>query len=352
MSDLRHATTTEKRASPESKLGSYSPSVFAAAEPLRVGVINNPLSGRSRRGLGAVKKVLAVHPQVPHRDVQTPADVASALVDFARKEVNIVVVNGGDGTVQEVLTVLFHRGPFESLPLLAVLRAGTTNMTAGDIGLKGSPSNALLRLLSWLRSGEGEVKIVERSVLRVQAPPNGKPIYGMFLGAAGIYRGIQFCRSKIHTLGLRGELGPGLALFLLMLMVKGRKNSGFVTSEPVTVKLDQRLPEEHNFLLLLISTLERLFLGLRPYWGAEKGPLHYSAVRYSPEHLLRVLPFLLFGRRSRYATPENGYFSHNVQEVELTFDSGFTVDGEFYSPDASVGPVLVQNGGRATFVRL
>jgi len=131
MSDPRHATTTEKRASPESKLESNSPSVFAAAEPLRVGVLNNPRSGGNRRGLGAVREVLAAYPQVSHREVLTPADVASALVDFARKEVNTVAVNGGDGTIQAVLTVLCNHQPFETFPHLAVLRAGTTSMTAG-----------------------------------------------------------------------------------------------------------------------------------------------------------------------------------------------------------------------------
>ena len=351
MSTLRHATTTEKRASPESRLGSNSPSVFAAAETLRVGVLNNPLSGGNRRGLGAVRKVLAAYPQVSHREVLTPADVASALVDFARKEVNIVAVNGGDGTIQAVLTVLCHHKPFETIPHLAVLRAGTTSMTAGDVGLKGSREQALRRLLSWADGGEAGAVILHRPLLRVQVDPHQDPVYGMFLGAASIYQGIQFCNNRLNRRGFRGEWAPGLTIALFLLAVASR-GGGYVAPVPITVGLDQSPPERRDYLLLMISALERLFLGMRPFWGREERTLHYTAVEARPQHLLRALPSLLRGRKNRYGTPDNGYFSHNVQKVQLTFNSGFTLDGELYKAGAHLGPVVVQNGGKVSFLRL
>jgi hypothetical protein len=351
MSDLRHATTTEKSMSPESKIGRISSSIFAAAEPPRVGVLNNPLSGGNRKGLGAIKKILAAYPQVCHREVLTPADVASALVDFARKEVNIVAVNGGDGTIQAVLTVLYHQKPFETIPYLAVLRAGTTSMTAGDVGLKGSRELALRRLLSWADGGEGGEIILHRPVLRVQVDPHQDPVYGMFLGAAGIYQGIQFFHNRLNRKGFRGEWAPGLTIALFLLAV-ARRGGDYVAPVQITVGLDQSPPEKRDYLLLMISALERLFLGLRPFWGREKRTLHYTAVEARPQHLLRALPSLMRGRKNRYGTPENGYFSHNVQQVQLTFTSGFALDGELYKVGAHLGPVVVQNGGKVSFLRL
>jgi hypothetical protein len=351
MNNLRHVTTTERRASPESKHGSNSPSVFASGEPLRVGVLNNPRSGGNRKGLGAVREVLATYPQVSHREVLTPGDVASALVDFARKEVNIVAVNGGDGTIQAALTVLCHHKPFEQLPHLAVLRAGTTSMTAGDVGLRGSRELALRRLLSWADGGEGEVAVLQRPVLRVRVAPHQDPVYGMFLGAASIYQGIQFCNNRLNRRGFRGEWAPGLTIALFLLAVATR-GGDYVAPVPITVGLDQSPPERRDYLLLMISALERLFLGLRPFWGKEERTLHYTAVEARPQHLLRALPSLMRGRRNRYGTPGNGYFSHNVQQVQLTFTSGFTLDGELYQAEAHLGPVVVQNGGKVSFLRL
>lgn len=351
MNDLLHAANTEKSTLPQSKLRSSFLSNFAAGEPPRLGVLNNPLSGGNRKGLGAVRKILAAYPEVCHREVLTPADVASALVDFSRQEVNIVAVNGGDGTIQAVLTVLCHQKPFETMPCLAVLRAGTTSMTAGDVGLKGSREQALRRLLLWAEGGEGEVGILHRQVLRVQVDPHQNPVYGMFLGAASIYQGIQFFHDRLNRRGFRGEWAPGLTIALFLLAVASKRGD-YVAPVPMTVGLDQRPPERREYLLLMISALERLFLGLRPFWGREERTLHYTAVEARPQHLLRALPSLMRGRKNRYGTPEYGYFSHNVQEVQLTFNGGFTLDGELYKTGAHLEPVVVQNGGKVSFLRL
>jgi hypothetical protein len=112
---------------------------------IRIGMLNNPLSGGNQNGLQKIRRAAAkAHPQVFQREVQTPTDVVETLADFAQQEVNILVVNGGDGTVQAALTAIFHKNFFERGPVLAVLRsAGTTSMIAGDIGLKGPRESAL-----------------------------------------------------------------------------------------------------------------------------------------------------------------------------------------------------------------
>jgi len=335
----------------ERKNWEYLPDIFPPDKTLRLGVLNNPLSGANRKGLKTVRDVLAAYPQVSDRDVQTPADVASALADFARREVNLVAINGGDGTIQAALTVLHHQSPFERLPLLAVLRAGTTSMTAGDVGLKGSRAKGLRKLLKWACDGEGEAVLLQRPVLRVQPAPDVDPVFGMFLGTASIYQGIQFCNNKLNRPGFRGEWAPGLtiALFLLAVAVRG---DTYVAPVPITVGLDDNPLEERNCFLLMVSALERLFLGLRPYWGKEDGPLHYTAIDSQHRYLLRALPALIRGRTNRYGTAKNGYISHNVERVRLNLNSGFTLDGELFEAKGHLGPVIVQNGGKASFLRL
>lgn len=326
------------------------PDILGSGVAPRIGVLINPLSGGNRNGLEAVRSAIAEYPSVSQCDVETPQDVSAALADFAGKEVNLVAISGGDGTVQAVLTAIFHHQPFETFPLLAVLQSGTASMIARDVGFLGSRRKALRRLFHWTRTGDGAPIFMHRPVLRVQAP--GHPIrYGMFFGAAGIHQGIQYCLRKVHTKGLRGEVGPGLTLIRYLWAVVC-KNSDFVPSVPIHVKLDQHPLQELDCLVVLISGLERLFLGLYPYWGSESGPLHYTAVRARPRHLLRALPSLLRGHQGRHGIPENGYFSHNVHEIRLNFDSGFTLDGQLYTPETRREPVLVQYGGTASFLQL
>ena len=318
--------------------------------PVQVGVIINPLSGGNQKGLDAIRQVINDHPQVLHYDAQTPRQMMEALTHFARRDVNLLAVNGGDGTVQAILTHLFNRKPFQSMPLLAVLQSGTTSMTARDVGFPGSRVKSLQKLFRWAVRGEGQPQINQRPVLKVQAP--GHPARcGMFFGTAAIYQGIQYFHSKVNSRGLTGEVGPGITI-LRFLWSAVRRHSNFISAVPITVALNEKPPRQFNSFVVLISTLERLFLGLYPYWGPETGPLHYTALRARPHNLLKALPAILRGRAGRHVTAENGFYSHNVDEVKLNLDSGFTLDGQLYTPETGMEPTVVSNGGTASFLRI
>jgi diacylglycerol kinase (ATP) len=329
------------------------PDFWQANPKVRIGMLSNPLSGGNRKGLQKIRQtVAAARPRVLQREVQTPSDVASALADFARREINVLVVNGGDGTVQAVLTSIFHQRPFEIVPLLAVLRsAGTTSMIAGDIGLKGIRHRALERLFTWSRTQNSKAAILQRPLLRVQVPGEANPIYTMFLGAAGIYQATHFYHRKIHAIGLRGEVGPGvtLARFAMAIILRNRK---VLSPVPITASLDHNPPEAGEYLLVFVTTLERLFLGLRPFWGTELKPLHYTAIGSRPYRFVRLLPSLLKGRQLPDIMPANGYFSNNANRIQLNLDSGFTLDGQLYEPACQQEPVVVTDGGPASFFQL
>lgn len=150
-------------------------------------------------------------------------------------------------------------------------------------------------------------------------------------------------------MGWRGELMPALTMFRLLMAILF-KNRDKITPFTTRTGLDGRPPEKREDLFVLVSTLERLFLGMQPYWGAGDSPLRYTAVSLEPKYLLRVLTSLFRSQKSRHATPENGYSSHNVQEVQLEMDGDFTLDGELYT--VGKGTVKVSSAGPALFVGL
>ena len=327
-------------------------SLFSGIRQARLGMLNNPLSGGNRKGLQGIRKTAtAMLPEVLQREVQTPEEVASSLADFAQREVNIIVINGGDGTVQAALTAIFQKKCFETMPVLAVLpSAGTTSMIAGDVGLKGSRKGALQRLDRWARIKNGADFIIQRPVLKVQTPSRQEPVYGMFFGTAGIYQASHFCNQKIHARGVRGEKAAGAALvrFLLAVLLRDHK---MISAVPITTRLSQQPAQQQRYLLLFVTSLQRLFLGLRPYWGSEPKPLHYTAIADRPMHFLRVLPSLMRGRHGRLIKPANGYTSHNIDHIQLILSGGFNLDGELYTADSALGPVTVSHGGQAYFLK-
>jgi hypothetical protein len=171
----------------------------------------------------------------------------------------------------------------------------------------------------------------------------------MFFGAAAIYQGIQYFHRNLNGKGLRGEVGPGLTI-LRFLWALVNKNKDFSASVPLTVKLDQNPATQFDCLVVLISTLERLLLGMHPYWGREKGALHYTAIKANPRHLVRALPSFFRGFTGYHNTPENGFFSHNASEIKLNLAGGFTLDGQLYTPENQQEPTVVRDGGTATFL--
>jgi diacylglycerol kinase (ATP) len=317
-----------------------------------LGLISNPNSGRNRKQLHTIERIVANHPRVHHYPTAGPGDIPAALASLAQHGVSVLAINGGDGTVAQVLTRLLQDGPFERLPLLALLPGGTTNMTAGDVGLGGNLVRAVRRLCRWADAPRSEGRLLRRPILRVD-PGTGRPVaYGMFFGTGAIIQGIEYCRTRIHTKGLVNEIGPGLAMARTMWGIV-RQDRRFLRPVAVSVALDAAPPgPTEDVLILLVSTLERLFLGMRPYWGTENGPLHVSMIRAGADRLLRRLPALLRGKPGPHAGVAAGYQSHNVGRISLTLDGPYTLDGELYRASQAAGPVSITDGGTVTFIRL
>ena len=118
----------------------------------------------------------------------------------------------------------------------------------------------------------------------------------------------------MHTLGLRGEIGPAVTMARFVIaMARGERD--IVAPVPITVAVDDGAPASFDCEIVHVTTLEQLVLGLRPWWGDEAAPLHYASVRAAPRHWVKALPGLLRGRPNRYVTPANGYESRNAHRL-------------------------------------
>ncbi len=318
----------------------------------RLGVICNPESGENRRsGLREFRRLLEGEGRIPCREVRDPAQAASALAEFARHGINLLAVNSGDGTVQAVLSEFLRLRPASELPLLALFHGGTTNMTHRDLGLPGKPLEALRRLLAWLRRGEGQGRIVGRPVLRVDPGPAGTPHFGFFFGAAAVYRGIRFFQARIRRVGLRGNAAH-LVVFGRFLWALLRRSDELLSPATVRLAADGRDLGSRPAFLLLATTLDRLILGWRPFWGPGTAPLRLTLVQAPPVWIPDALPALLRGTSDPRLTPENGYWSLRACEVEVELDGGYALDGELFPPPRGGHRIRLRSGGTVRFLRI
>lgn len=326
--------------------------LWDASQPRRLGILINPQSGTNRHGPQALLRLLDRYKPAIHRQVVSPEAVAGALADMAAQQVEVLAVCGGDGTVQAVLTALFHARPFAVRPPVVLIAGGTSNMTASDVGMGGKPTQALERLLAWSEGRGPAGQLVRRAILRVDCGPGSAPRFGMFFSAAGIVQVTRVrnaTRRRARSGLMRGGLGTAVTVGRYLLgLALGRR---VVEPTPIAIRLDGQSCGTHNYLALFITTLERLNPGIRPYWGEDDGPLRYTAVAYQPQDLLLAAPSLFSGRPSRYLTPESGYTSRNIHEAILQLKTKCALDGQILAGE-SPRVLTVTHGGEVDFVRL
>jgi diacylglycerol kinase (ATP) len=297
---------------------------------MRIGLINNLRAGRNEKNVGRLLESLGDMPEVHHIETSCAGAVPEALWEFANHDVELLVVNGGDGTLQSVLTEILGHGAFDGrVPMIAPLRGGRTNMTALDIGATRDPVRALASLVHDVRTARLYDRIVMRNVLRVEYGVQRDFTYGMFFGAGAIPRTIDLVHRVFPKGRAQGVFGGTVmtAGLLARLAVLGDAQ-GILSPEKARIVLDRALIAGDQFTLMMASTLGRLFAGMRPFWGEGPGPVRFTAIRSGAKGLLRASPGLVRGKSNALMQEKNGYISRNAQTAEMRIDGSFTVDGE------------------------
>ena len=306
----------------------------------RIAVLCNPLSGRVRGREKVVRRLGKEVGGSRYREASNPQEISGALAALVAAGPEVLCLIGGDGTVQAAVTSLHSLAPFEDWPILAALPGGTTNMTAKDLGDWGSISVGLEALRLWGKGSEGGGKVITRPVLKIEVP-GAEVLCGFFFGTGAVSAGVQFFQRRFAKKGLPGTPAVRLTIArLLWSLAPGRTGVGSLV-QPLSLTLDGGPEVRHGALLFFASTLHRLLLDMRPYWGQESGSIHFTLVEEGARGLWLKLFRLARGQPGKKLTPEAGFHSRNVEAMELRFDGPFVIDGEVYQACSEAGPLRV-----------
>ena len=311
---------------------------------MRIGVVNNLRAGKNQEQVSRMLGFLRSHPDVIHVETDSAGVMPEALADLARQEVDLLVVNGGDGTLQYVLTeILGNRAFGDRVPLVAPLRAGRTNMSAMDLAADRDPLRGFAELIACAEDGRIAERVEPRRVLRVSYGhgthgSQRAAQYGMFFGAGIIKRAIELNHRLFDQDNQRTivEGVPGATLVtagLIGRMITGDR-SGILEPDKVQILLDGQPMDQGEFHLIIASTLSRLFARMRPFWGQGPGGVRFTSLAAPSERFGASAIGILRGKPANWVTPEAGYTSRNVERAELRMNCGFTVDGELWQPDS------------------
>jgi hypothetical protein len=318
----------------------------------RVALLSNPRSTGNIAQLSRIRTYCAEHPDLFHYEVEHVDQIGSALRSIARVRPKMLVINGGDGTVQATLTEIYNGGHFGDVPPpMAVLPSGKTNLIALDLGAHGDPIAALERLVG-LAQGDLSEHLVARELIALRKDGSERPVIGMFLGGAGLADTMLYCRDKIYPLGLPNGVSHVLtAIAVLARLMLGVKASFLPPkAAPLQVSTSHNESFTGRFALLAVSTLDKRLLNGQLQTAKGEGRLKLLAVEERPASVMRMVVATLLGKLGR--KPLQGVHLEGADEISIEGDSSNVIlDGEMFSAETGK-PIRLQPAQPLSFVRL
>lgn len=314
----------------------------AAPGPL-VGLIRNP---RSHRNVGRIPERdgdPSVLTEAPH----SHAALREVLVRFASAGIAYLAIDGGDGTVRDVLTCgadIYGN----AWPELIILPKGKTNALTVDLGLPRKWT-----LDEALAVADKGARVERRPLLIRRTDKNAEPILGFMFGAGVFSLGVD-AGQEAHRLGAFNSFAVGVSIGWGILQALFGSNST-PWRRPTPMRLfhtasGEPLPhgphgQDGERYVVMATTFERFPLGVRPFGTSVVPGLKLAIVDTPLRWLIAVFPAILLGFYPRFVAA-NGAHRVKAEEVHMDLGGKFILDGESYP----AGQYLVGEGPLLRFV--
>lgn len=304
------------------------------AIPGEIGVI---LNGRAHRNRGGERPARPPLRSIHWARPQSPGQLAQALKRFARARIETLVIDGGDGTLRDVLSAApacFAAG----LPRIALVPSGKTNALARDLGIprRWGLEDAI--------AATARPSLGRRCPLELTRAGQVAPFAHGFLFGAGAFVEATMLGQAAHRAGAFGNLAVGMAVASAIGQTSfGGRVNPWRQGEAMAVWLDGGEQHRAPLYLAMISTLERFPLALRPF-GPPRPGLKYLGMAAPPRWALVKLAGMLFGLAG-YAVNRWGIRCCDPATLRIAPER-FVLDGEVFAG----GPLIVRAGSPIDFV--
>jgi len=307
-----------------------------------IGIVTNPHSKLNKRNperhnvLGYIlgqRGQLAVTNSI--------AELESVASDFKAKDVEILAINGGDGTISRTLTAFIRCYGDRPLPKIAILGGGTINVLRTNLGIRGRPEDVLFRLVEGHSSGMN-FQIKKNATLRIEDS------YGFMFGDGIVANFLDlFYRHKTNALGS--------VLLMVRLYWAAIFNRELFLS--VVSQQDYRLfpkngrPLEGLSAAVMCSTLPRMPLGARFFTLLDKNPDKMECISFQLDEskILWQLPVMLVGTALGMNLWQQRICTRSI-DIQATPGRRYTVDGELFTAEGDT--IKVTMGPQLDFVTL
>ena len=347
---MKESAMAEGAQSPADQVGAYGPAqpnrlvpprhrhpslriATPADAEWRIGVIHN---GRARHN--ASRHAPFVVPGCDHAKPRSHDELEQVLADFAATGINALVIDGGDGTVRDIISAAAKHftGVF---PRVAIVPSGKTNALALDLSIPHHWTVADAVEAIQL----GGVK--ERAPIEVwRAGEDDAGLRGFIFGAGAFVRATGLAQTT-HRFGAFNGLAVALSIVgAVGQSVFGGQGNSWRQGEQMRVAATGEAVVERAQYMLLGSTLAHMPLRIKPF-GRSRGGLKLLRIDAQPRRILAALPSILRGQDDAWLG-DLGYHRIDAERVELTLASEFILDGETFAG----GELTLRQGAPMRFV--
>jgi len=301
----------------------------------RPGLISNPLARTNWQSVGH-ERLLAVLPEptaareTPNLEALEPA-LEALLFEHA---INVLVLNGGDGTIHQTLNAAIRvvdraaarLGAHVPLPLFLFVNGGGMNMLARVFGSRGHPVRTLRKFLSRAR-GSRFGSLPKRGVPLLAVREGGDAVdtlrYGYIFGSELVF-------SALTMYERFGQGYPGLVRFLYevaagyALRTEMWNRYGHLLDAPTTSLTIDGTSYPHYSAVVATTVPLQLVKGLVATVRTMASPGGMNTVAVLPTdkgEVIRTIPQLMAG------VPSPGIvYGRDVGRIEVC--GAYTLDGE------------------------
>jgi diacylglycerol kinase (ATP) len=288
-----------------------------------IGVINNPYSRKNKknpdwmRSLGYLAGTKGEAVATKHIE-----DIHDMVKMFKERSIDILAINGGDGSNSLVLTAMIDEYGDQKLPMIALLRGGTMNIAANSCGIKGTSAGLMVNLVHKYRQAV-PFETTWRDTLKIE-------------GRYGFVFGNGFIQSFLEVLYAGGKKTPWTTAKLLgkgaaSTVIGGRLARQLFERVHARVTVDGRRLAQESFAALAAATVEQMGLNFKPFHRCqeESNSFHLLGIVSSPAGIAARLPKIYLGKK----ITEKVMIEMVAKEVLIESDKPlkYTLDGENYT---------------------
>lgn len=305
----------------------------------RIGLIVNPRSYTVQRKGSVLERAHTAQENTSLIRIGAFADLPSQLVRLAEEGVSALFIEGGDGTLQAVLSS--WPGLAEGaagMPDFAVLPGGSTNLAYKIAGLRRGTASDVADYIAAYRFGRPLTRM-SLSALRVECMGIDQPLIGMLFSTGSLARAMIYTQQQIHGEGPRGSFAVAEAAARFVLAPAAYQDADgapLLRPSPLAaVSTSFQIQGDHA--LSLMTTLPSLSLGLKPFWGRGAGAIAFTHAAWPISGFRRAFLKIL----AELTGPEmlrHGLTSYRTDAIELTTTGAVVLDGELLQlePDTRI----------------